>query len=118
MDRRSRCRRLVTLLFVLGAFAVPAHLAFQDHDWDSAHHHEESDHSESSDQSHPATDHDSVTIAVSVKAQPVHLELALIAAVELSPAPQPEVSFIDVDVRDPSKVPKTSRAVSRAPPLL
>ena len=116
VNRRSARLALAALLFLLGAFSIPVHLAFENHDWDG--HHEDSDHHDSSQESHPASDHDVGAIAVPAKAKPVHLELALVGLVEWAPEPQPEVFIPEVEVQDPSKVPETSRAGSRAPPLL
>jgi len=117
MSRQFVSLGLVVFLFALGSFAIPFHLAFEEHDWDG--HHEESGDGDSHDsQPHPASDHDAASVAAPVKTKPVQFDLVLVALVELLATPEPEDSFTELDVRDPSKVPETSQAGSRAPPLL
>jgi hypothetical protein len=117
MESRALSSLTVALLFVVGTFATPIHLAVDAHEWD---HHEApkpDDHDHSHHESHPSTDHQLVPVSPVARPAPVVMETIALSFEVVTPEFQIWTLTVEAEANGPPLAPESPPKPSRAPPL-
>ncbi len=117
MDPRSRRALFVAIFFFLATFATPLHLAIEAHEWE---HHESptpDDQDPPHQDSHPASDHQIVPVAPTVRPVTIVVEMIAVEFQIVMPEIQTWAPTVEAEANSPPSAPESPPRSPRAPPL-